>query len=231
MHASAQTALRGSLEPDVAAVAARHIAGDRQAETDAPGRRIARCIEPDESPKYPLPFGLWNSRPVVVNEEVKPVGDSDPGEPDVAAVAPGVADQITEATPERVWSDRNHVFRLRGDRQGDPLAPHRRSDILEQQRDIGLDRLLGTLTACEVEIPVHHPLHLDNIGFQLLDRRIIAEQLKCELHSGQWRAQIVRYAGEHLCALPDLTPNAIAHPHERQGRLADLGRTLDLEER
>ena len=51
----AQAALRRGLEPDVAAVAARHVAGDRQAETDASGRRVARGIEPYERPKNAVP--------------------------------------------------------------------------------------------------------------------------------------------------------------------------------
>jgi len=41
MDPGAQTTARRSLKPDIAAMAARHVAGNRQAEADAAGQRVA----------------------------------------------------------------------------------------------------------------------------------------------------------------------------------------------
>ena len=54
MDAGAQSAERRCLEADIPAVAARHVARDRQAEADAAGCLIARRIEPDERAKHAL---------------------------------------------------------------------------------------------------------------------------------------------------------------------------------
>ena len=99
MDASAQTTLRGSLEPDIAAVAACHVTGDRQAKTDTTGGRIARRIEPRKGPKHPIPVGFWNSGSVVVDNDIDPIGDSDAAQPHVTTVTAGVADQIAETAP------------------------------------------------------------------------------------------------------------------------------------
>src|SRR5579863_6557543 len=54
VDAGAQAAMRRIFQPDVAAMAARHVAGDREAEPDAAGRRVARWVEPDERLEHPL---------------------------------------------------------------------------------------------------------------------------------------------------------------------------------
>ena len=77
VDAGAQAALRRGFEPDVAAMAARHVAGDRQAEADAAGRRVARRIEADERPEHAIPIGRRDAGSVVVDQDVDPVGDDD----------------------------------------------------------------------------------------------------------------------------------------------------------
>ena len=64
-----------------------------------------------------------------------------------------------------------------------------------------------------------------------VDRRVVAEDFQRQLHPRQRRAQIVRHAGQHLGALPDLALDAVAHRQKGDRRLADLDRTLDLEKR
>jgi len=99
MDPRAQTTLRGGLESDVAAMAARDVAGDRQTETDASGGRVARSIEAHEGPEHTAPVCRRNSWAVVVDDDVDPVGDCDTGQPDMGAMATRIGDQITEATP------------------------------------------------------------------------------------------------------------------------------------
>src|ERR671924_1984087 len=99
MHPGAQATSRRGFEPDVAAVAARHVAGDRQAETDAPGGRVARSIEADERPEHAVAVGRRDPRTVVIDENIYPVGDSDTGQPDLTTIPARVADQIGKATP------------------------------------------------------------------------------------------------------------------------------------
>jgi len=48
VHPGAQAALRRGFEAHIAAMAARHIARDRQAEADPAGRRVARGVEANE---------------------------------------------------------------------------------------------------------------------------------------------------------------------------------------
>ena len=95
----------------------------------------------------------------------------------MAAVAARITDQIAEAAPQRVGSDRQYVFRPPGNRQRRTLAPHRRGDVLQQQRDIGFDGFFGSFAAREVEIAVNHALHLGDVRFELLHRRVAREQL------------------------------------------------------
>src|SRR5579863_9087023 len=57
MHARPQPALRGGFAPDVAAMAARHVARDRQSQPDAAGLRIARRIEANERLKDMVALG------------------------------------------------------------------------------------------------------------------------------------------------------------------------------
>ena len=59
--------MRRGFEAYIAAMAARHIARDRQAEANPAGRRIARGVEADERVKHPLEFGRWDARPVTQN--------------------------------------------------------------------------------------------------------------------------------------------------------------------
>ncbi len=106
----------------------------------------------------------------------------------MAAVTACIADQIAKATPQRVRSNRHYAFGRDGERQRRSLTPNRCGYVLEQQRDVGFDRGFGPLTARKVEIAVNHPLHFGDIRFEFPGRRIIAQQLESELHSGQRRA-------------------------------------------
>ena len=72
---------------------ARHVAGDRQTETDPAGRRVARRLEPHERTKHPVAVGRWNPGPVIVNQDVDAVVARRRRQPDMAAVAPRVADR------------------------------------------------------------------------------------------------------------------------------------------
>ena len=110
MHPRTQAALRRCLELHVAAMATRCVAGDRQAETDAPGRRIAGRIEPDEWPKHPSPVGSRNAGSVVVDEDIDAVLHDHPGEPDMAAVAARIAEQVAQAAAQGIGPDRHHIF-------------------------------------------------------------------------------------------------------------------------
>ncbi len=77
---------------------------------------------------------------------------------------------------------------------------------------------------------MNHALHLADVRFELLHRRIIAEQFERELHPRQRGAQIVRDAGQHLRALADLSLDSIAHYQKGDGCLADLDGAFNLEE-
>jgi hypothetical protein len=99
MDPGAQATLGGGLEPDVAPMAARDVAGDRQTETDPSGGRVARSIEAHEGPEHTAPVSGRNSWTVVIDDDVDPVGDCDTGQPDMGAVAARIGDQITETTP------------------------------------------------------------------------------------------------------------------------------------
>jgi len=99
MDPGAQATLGGRLKSDVAAMAARDVAGDRQTETDASGGWVARSVEAHEGPEHTAPVCGRNSRTVVVDDDVDPVGDCDTDQPDMGAMATRIGDQITEATP------------------------------------------------------------------------------------------------------------------------------------
>src|SRR5438105_15673217 len=80
VHASAQAAVWRGFEAHIAAMAARHIARDRQAEANPAGRRIARGVEADERVKHPLAFSRRDARPVIVDQDGDPVlAGQDPG--------------------------------------------------------------------------------------------------------------------------------------------------------
>src|SRR5437763_16142488 len=88
VHPGAQAAMRRGFEAYIAAMAARHIARDRQAEANPAGRRIARGVEADERVKHPLAFSRRDARPVIVDQDVDPGLDGpDPG----PGRTPGVA--------------------------------------------------------------------------------------------------------------------------------------------
>src|SRR5216683_72550 len=69
MDPGAQATLGGRLKSDVAAMAARDVAGDRQTETDASGGRVARRLEAHEWPEHAAPVCGRNSRAVVIDED------------------------------------------------------------------------------------------------------------------------------------------------------------------
>ena len=73
VDAGAQAAIGRGFQPDVAAMAARHVARDRQAEPDAAGRRIARRVEPDERPEHALAVRRRDAGPVIVDQDIDPV--------------------------------------------------------------------------------------------------------------------------------------------------------------
>ena len=97
-------------EPDVAAMAARHVARDRQPEPHAPGRRVARAVEPNEGLEHPLAFGTWNAWPVIVDQDVNPVLDRHARQPDMAPILAGVGDQISKTPAQRVRPDDLQYF-------------------------------------------------------------------------------------------------------------------------
>ena len=106
MNPGAQTALRRCLEPHVAAMAARHVAGDRQAKADATGRRVARRIEPHERPEHACPIGRRDAGPIVIDQNIDPVRYGDPGQPDMTPVAARIANQIGQAAAQRIRPNR-----------------------------------------------------------------------------------------------------------------------------
>src|SRR5215469_12514640 len=110
MNAGAQTALRRILKRDLAAVTARHVAGNRQAETDSSGRRIAGGIEPDECAERAIPICYRYPGSVVINQDIDSVSGHDRSQPDVAAVAACIIDQVTYATTQGVGSHQHHEF-------------------------------------------------------------------------------------------------------------------------
>ena len=173
----------------------------------------------------------WDSRPVVIDQDVEPVFELDAGQPDMPTVLAGIGDQVGQAAAQRIRTHREDQLRSRLDRQARPFAPHCRDDILEQQRDIGVDRRFGALAAGEIEVQVDQPLHVGDIRFELGDRRVAAEQLQAELHPGQRRAQIVRHAGEHLGALADLALDALAHANKGHRGLPHFEGAFGFDER
>src|SRR4029077_13708103 len=102
----------------------RHVAGDGQAETDPPGRRVPRRIEANKGSKCAIPVRGTNPRSIIVDQDVDAIGDRDASEPDVVAMAAGVADQIAKAPSQSVWSHRHQVFGRDGKRQRRSLAPN-----------------------------------------------------------------------------------------------------------
>src|SRR5438105_6342910 len=67
VHAGAQAALRRGFEAHIAAMAARPVARDRQAEANPAGRGVARGVEADEWVKHPLAFSRRDARRVTQN--------------------------------------------------------------------------------------------------------------------------------------------------------------------
>src|SRR4051794_30007899 len=102
MHAGAQSTQWRRLETDVSAVAARHVARDRQAEPDASGRLIARRVEPDERAEYALAFRLGNAGSIIVDQNVDSVIGRHRRQPDVPSIAARVCDQVAETAPQRI---------------------------------------------------------------------------------------------------------------------------------
>ena len=78
MDPGAQPAPGRGLQPDVPAMAARHVAGDGQAEADAAGQRVARCIEPDERPEHAGSISRRDAGSVVIDQDIDPIRCDDP---------------------------------------------------------------------------------------------------------------------------------------------------------
>ena len=224
--------MRRGFEPDVAAVAARHIARDRQAEPDAAGRRVARGIEADEGLEHPLAFAGRDAGPVIVDQDVDAVLDRRRSTARHAAITAGIGDQVGEAAAQRVRPTGRTSSSAGATVKCAPVAPRRgrrdpRSAARYRSRPgfrcprRGRNRD-STLTSRSISA---------TSDFSSADDRVVAEQFERQLHPGQRRAQIVRHAGEHLGALADLALDAVAHLHEGGGGLAHFERALDLGER
>jgi len=80
---------------------------------------------------------------VVIDQDVDTIGDRYAGQPDMAAMAARIADQVHKASSQRVRPHRHHAFGRNGKQQRRSLAPSGSGDILEQQRDVGFERCLG----------------------------------------------------------------------------------------
>src|SRR6185312_3286776 len=96
MQPGAQPALRRGLEGEVAAMAARHVARDGEAEPDAASGGVARGVEPEERAEDRLALLGRDAGSIVVDHDVDGAAPGQRGQPDMAAVAAGVADQIVD---------------------------------------------------------------------------------------------------------------------------------------
>src|SRR4029077_1409078 len=94
VDAHAQPALRRILEGDGAAVAQRHVARDGEPQSDAAALRTTRGVEAEERPEYVLAPMRGNAGPVVVDQDIDAVLHRHRGDPDMAAVAQRIRDQI-----------------------------------------------------------------------------------------------------------------------------------------
>src|SRR3984957_15468961 len=173
----AQSALRRILEQDVAAVAARHVAGDGPAQPGTAGFGVARGIEPEEGAEHVLALGRRDARAVVVDQNLDRLLVLDHRHPDMLAVAPRIGDQIAEAAPHGVGAQRQ-MAALRQRQQHRRARPAQGvGDVGDQDGQIAVARFLGALAAGEVDIALHHALHGGEVGFELGGFGVVLLQL------------------------------------------------------
>src|SRR5262245_48807834 len=89
-------------EDKVAAMAARNVAGDGEAQPDTAGLRIARFLEAIERPEYFFPLLGRHARPVVVHGDFDGFRVALGADPDIVGIALGVADEVGEGAPHRL---------------------------------------------------------------------------------------------------------------------------------
>src|SRR5579862_8629938 len=77
MQTDAQSALRRILEGDIAALAARQIARDGEAEAEPSRVGVARRIQPMERTEDILALRRRNARPVIIDENIEAVARRD----------------------------------------------------------------------------------------------------------------------------------------------------------
>src|SRR5437667_11290997 len=101
---------------------ARHVASDRQAKTDASGRRVARGIEPYKRAERAVPIRRRDPGSVVIDHNVDPVCDLDGGKTDIGAMPVRVADQIATRPLQSIRAYRNNLVGRTGNRKRRPAV-------------------------------------------------------------------------------------------------------------
>ena len=102
MQPGAQPALRRGFEPQIAALAVHEVARDGEAEAEPARVGVARRVEAVKGAEHVLALLFGDAGSVVVDQDVESVARLDPRDPDMAAVAPRIADKVREAAPRRV---------------------------------------------------------------------------------------------------------------------------------
>ena len=100
-----QAAHRAVVQRDVAAMAARDVAGDRQAETGAAFVLVARRVQPEEGAEHVFaPLG-GNAGAVVVDDDGQPPARMRRPDAGLLGIAEGVADDVGEQPGEGMRPD------------------------------------------------------------------------------------------------------------------------------
>ena len=114
-----------------------------RAEPDAAGRRVARGIEPDERAEHAVAVGRRYARPVIIDQDVDSVGR--PAEPSSRHGCRSGGHWRSDCRGSVSARSAGPASRYSAGAVSDSGVPSRRiaaGDILEQQRDVGLDRRL-----------------------------------------------------------------------------------------
>ena len=216
-------------ERDVAAVRARDVARDGEAEAGAALVLVARIVEAQERLEHLLAQVRRDARAVVVDRDGEPAVIAVAGDRDRGRKARGVRHEIGEAALERRRPHGDDRMAVELDIGGVAVALGVGLELVEEGRHVGRRRLLAGIAAREGEIGLEHAAHLVDVLLHRLDLAAVAEQRELELEAREDGAQVVRDAGEHRGALLHGALDAALHLDEGDRGAAHLARAARAE--
>src|SRR5262249_13886644 len=141
-HYDAEPAERRGRERHVAAVAARHVARDGEAEAHAAGVDVPRFVEPEERPEHVLVLVGRNARAVVIDLDLDRGAAAAGMNLGLAAMAQGVGQEVGQATLDGERTELEVHVTLPVNSDVGIVAPRAGSDVLQDLAEVGRRRLL-----------------------------------------------------------------------------------------